>query len=83
MSTTDDSYLVAKDKTADIPLREKWWRILDNYKVGIIPLPFFILAGVLILLDCTEGKLPSDIVVMVAPRRSSVSPVANSANACR
>lgn len=66
MSTTDDSYLVAKDKTADIPLREKWWRILDNYKVGIIPLPFFILAGVLILLDCTEGKLPSDIVVMVA-----------------
>ncbi|MDR2291564.1 MAG: 2-hydroxycarboxylate transporter family protein, partial [Serratia marcescens] len=66
MSTTDDSYLVAKDKTADIPLREKWWRILDNYKVGIIPLPFFILAGVLILLDCLEGKLPSDIVVMVA-----------------
>ncbi|MCP1105306.1 2-hydroxycarboxylate transporter family protein [Serratia nevei] len=66
MSTTDDSYLVAKDKAADIPLREKWWRILDNYKVGIIPLPFFILAGVLILLDCLEGKLPSDIVVMVA-----------------
>ncbi|CAI1831884.1 2-hydroxycarboxylate transporter family protein [Serratia fonticola] len=66
MSTTDDSYLVAKDKTADIPLREKWWHILDNYKIGIIPLPFFVLAGVLILLDCLAGKLPSDIVVMVA-----------------
>ncbi|WP_447873506.1 2-hydroxycarboxylate transporter family protein [Serratia fonticola] len=66
MSTTDDSYLVTKDKTADIPLREKWWHILDNYKIGIIPLPFFVLAGVLILLDCLAGKLPSDIVVMVA-----------------
>lgn len=66
MSTTDDSFLAAKDKTAEIPLREKWWHILDNYKVGIIPLPFFVLAGVLILLDCLEGKLPSDIVVMVA-----------------
>lgn len=68
MSTTDDSYLVAKDKkkTPPLSLREKWWYILDNYKIGIIPLPFFILAGVLILLDCLAGKLPSDIVVMVA-----------------
>ena len=32
MSTTDDSYLVAKDKAADIPLREKWWRILTIIK---------------------------------------------------
>lgn len=66
MSTTDDSYLVAKDKTPPRSLREKWWHILDNYQIGIIPLPFFILAGVLILLDCLAGKLPSDIVVMVA-----------------
>ncbi|MFI8416686.1 2-hydroxycarboxylate transporter family protein [Serratia sp. NPDC078593] len=66
MSTTEDSYLVANDKTAKVSLRERWWRVLDNYKVGIIPLPLFILAGVLILLDCLDGKLPSDIVVMVA-----------------
>ncbi|MEX3175521.1 2-hydroxycarboxylate transporter family protein, partial [Serratia quinivorans] len=66
MSTTDDSYLVAKDKVAEIPLREKWWHILDSYKVGIIPLPFFVLAGVLILHDRLEGKLPSENVVMVA-----------------
>lgn len=72
MSTTDDSYLGAKDgvaKDSAAPLlsaKERWWHILDHYKVGIIPLPFFLLAGVLILLDCLNGKLPSDIVVMVA-----------------
>ncbi|EIC84358.1 2-hydroxycarboxylate transporter family protein [Serratia sp. M24T3] len=79
MSTTDDSYIVVKEKdpaakelaaarqiAAKTAMRDKWWRVLDNYKVGIIPLPFFILAGVLILLDCLGGKLPSDIVVMVA-----------------
>lgn len=43
-----------------------WWRILDNYKVGIIPLPFFIFAGLLIFTEVFLGdKLPSDIVVMV------------------
>jgi len=79
MSTTDDSYIVVKEKdpvakelaaarqlVSQTALRDKWWRVLDNYKVGIIPLPFFLLAGVLILLDCLSGKLPSDIVVMVA-----------------
>ncbi|MGC6389899.1 2-hydroxycarboxylate transporter family protein [Ewingella sp. S1.OA.A_B6] len=67
MSTTDDTYLVAKDpKTQPLSAKERWWHILDNYKIGIIPLPFFLLAGVLILLDCLNGKLPSDIVVMVA-----------------
>ncbi|GAB2938680.1 2-hydroxycarboxylate transporter family protein [Hafnia psychrotolerans] len=67
MSTTDDGLLVAKDpKTPTFSAKERWWHILDNYKIGIIPLPFFLLAGVLILLDCLNGKLPSDIVVMVA-----------------
>ncbi|OWY38403.1 malate permease [Xenophilus sp. AP218F] len=47
-------------------LKETWWHILDTYKVGVIPLPLFILAGALIGLDCLNGKLPSDIVVMVA-----------------
>ncbi len=39
---------------------------MDNWKVGIVPLPLFLLAGGLIALDCLGGKLPSDIVVMVA-----------------
>lgn len=43
-----------------------WWRILDNNKIGIIPLPFFIFAGLLIIAEVFLGdKLPSDIVVMV------------------
>ncbi|WP_420912800.1 2-hydroxycarboxylate transporter family protein, partial [Chimaeribacter arupi] len=46
--------------------REKWWRLMDTYHIGIIPLPLFFLAGVLILIDCLAGDLPSDIVVMVA-----------------
>lgn len=67
MSTTDDSYVVVKKKeTPAVSTKERWWHILDNYKIGIIPLASFLLAGVLILLDCLNGKLPSDIVVMVA-----------------
>lgn len=38
----------------------------ESRKIGIIPLPLFVLAGALIAIDCTGGKLPSDIVVMVA-----------------
>ncbi|MBA5235074.1 2-hydroxycarboxylate transporter family protein [Pectobacterium aroidearum] len=67
MSTTDDSYIVVNNEaTGKISLKEKWWHILDTYKVGIIPVPLFVLAGVLIGIDCLNGKLPSDIVVMVA-----------------
>ncbi|MEI7367963.1 2-hydroxycarboxylate transporter family protein [Pectobacterium sp. 1950-15] len=67
MSTTDDSYIVVNNETAGkVSLKEKWWHILDTYKVGIIPVPLFVLAGVLIGIDCLNGKLPSDIVVMVA-----------------
>jgi Na+/citrate or Na+/malate symporter len=67
MSTTDDSYIVVNNEAAGkISLKEKWWHILDTYKVGIIPVPLFVLAGVLIGIDCLNGKLPSDIVVMVA-----------------
>ncbi|WVD66947.1 2-hydroxycarboxylate transporter family protein [Orbus sturtevantii] len=43
-----------------------WWYWLDNYKVGIIPLPFFVIAGLLIFAEVLyTGKLPPDIVVMV------------------
>lgn len=41
MSTTDDSYIAVKEKkTSGLSVRQKWWHILDNYKIGIIPLPF-------------------------------------------
>lgn len=67
MSTSDDAYLATKEQGVAQPTRsERWWRVMDTYKVGIIPLPLFVLAGGLILLDCLAGKLPSDIVVMVA-----------------
>ncbi|WJM81821.1 2-hydroxycarboxylate transporter family protein [Pectobacterium brasiliense] len=67
MSTTDDSYIVVNNEaTGKASLKEKWWHVLDTYKVGIIPVPLFVLAGVLIGIDCLSGKLPSDIVVMVA-----------------
>ncbi|PWC10433.1 malate permease [Brenneria roseae subsp. americana] len=67
MSTTDDSYIVVNNETTGkVSLKEKWWHILDTYKVGIIPVPLFLLAGALIGIDCLNGKLPSDIVVMVA-----------------
>lgn len=68
MSTTDDSFTV-NHEPINIPktsLREKWWHIMDSWKIGIIPLPLFLLAGALIAIDCLGGKLPSDIVVMVA-----------------
>ena len=68
MSTTDDSFSVpGKSRTLDkASLKDKWWHIMDSWKVGIIPLPLFLLAGALIAVDCLGGKLPSDIVVMVA-----------------
>ncbi|EPC7253297.1 2-hydroxycarboxylate transporter family protein [Cronobacter sakazakii] len=68
MSTTDDSYVVphTSSATKQISLKEKWWHIMDTWKIGIIPLPLFLLSGTLIAIDCLGGKLPSDIVVMVA-----------------
>ncbi|EKY3194760.1 2-hydroxycarboxylate transporter family protein [Cronobacter turicensis] len=68
MSTTDDSYVVphTPSDTKPISLKEKWWHIMDSWKIGIIPLPLFVLSGALIAIDCLSGKLPSDIVVMVA-----------------
>lgn len=86
MSTTDDSFSVTQDPI-DIhkpSLKERWWHIMDSWKVGIIPLPLFVLAGLLIAVDCLGGKLPSDIVVMVATLAFFlVLPAANSANVCR
>lgn len=68
MSTTDDSFSVTHDpiEIQRPSLKERWWHIMDTWKIGIIPLPLFVLAGALIAIDCLGGKLPSDIVVMVA-----------------
>lgn len=61
MTMTSETLTIKKTS-----LKEKWWHIMDTWKVGIIPLPLFLLAGVLIAIDCLYGSLPSDIVVMVA-----------------
>ncbi|MEN0613453.1 2-hydroxycarboxylate transporter family protein [Klebsiella indica] len=68
MSTTDDSFSVTSESLTiqKRSLKDRWWHIMDSWKVGIIPLPLFLLAGALIAIDCLGGKLPSDIVVMVA-----------------
>lgn len=66
MSAIDNLDAPGALNTESVSLKERWWYIMDTWKVGIIPLPLFILAGVLIAIDCLGGKLPSDIVVMVA-----------------
>ncbi|MFM5579764.1 2-hydroxycarboxylate transporter family protein [Aeromonas veronii] len=66
MSAIDNLDAPGALNTKLVSLKERWWYIMDTWKVGIIPLPLFILAGVLIAIDCLGGKLPSDIVVMVA-----------------
>lgn len=66
MSAIDNLDAPGALNTKSVSLKERWWYIMDTWKVGIIPLPLFILAGVLIAIDCLGGKLPSDIVVMVA-----------------
>lgn len=46
-------------------LKNKWQLIWHDYKVGVIPFPLFILAGVLVVMNCVNDTLSSDIVVMV------------------
>ncbi|WP_115719886.1 2-hydroxycarboxylate transporter family protein [Gallaecimonas mangrovi] len=54
------------DTSHSQPRLQKWWHFFDSWKVGIIPLPIFALAGVLIVVDAVEGSFPSNIVVMTA-----------------
>lgn len=43
-----------------------WWKVL-NYKIGVVPLPLFVLTAVLIYgLETTKGGLKPDITSMVA-----------------
>ena len=39
MSTTDNAFSATIDpiNTPKAPLKQRWWHILDNWKVGIIP----------------------------------------------
>jgi CCS family citrate carrier protein len=66
MSENSRSEAVLPNPSGNRSFKDTWWNILDNYKIGVIPLPLFILAGALIAVDCLNGKLPADIVVMVA-----------------
>lgn len=84
MSTPDDSFLSEKLSSTSRrkTLKDQWWHIMDNWKVGIIPLPLFVLAGLLIAVDCLSGTLKSDIVVMVATLAFLVLPVGSLVNVC-
>ena len=61
--TTEIPTVIHSDKKS---FKEKWWQILDTWKIGVIPLPLFVLSGVLIAIECLNGRLSSDIVVMIA-----------------
>src|SRR6201994_1212323 len=43
---------------------ERWWAIVD-YKIGIIPLPIFLLLFVVIGAFALTGKVPSDILMAI------------------
>lgn len=47
MSTTDNAFSATLEpiNTPKTTLRQRWWHIMDNWKVGIVPLPLFLLAG--------------------------------------
>ncbi|VTM18615.1 Uncharacterised protein [Raoultella terrigena] len=47
MSTTDEAFSATLDPidTPKATLKQRWWHVMDNRKVGIIPLPLFLLAG--------------------------------------
>ena len=46
-------------------IKMKWWYVLDSYKIGVIPLPLFILSGGIVAWRCFKNDLSNDIVVMV------------------
>lgn len=46
MSMDANSISVVPASTS-VSLKEKWWHIMDTWKISVIPLPLFLLAGVL------------------------------------
>ncbi|MCM2452704.1 2-hydroxycarboxylate transporter family protein [Agrobacterium vitis] len=45
--------------------REQWWRIVDM-KIGVVPVPIYILLFVLIAAFAATGKVPSDLTMSIA-----------------
>ena len=45
MSTTDNAFSATLEPidTPKTTLKQRWWHIMDNWKVGIVPLPLFLL----------------------------------------
>lgn len=78
--TTEIPTVMRTDKKS---LKEKWWQILDTWKIGVIPLPLFVLCGGLIAIECLNGRLSSDIVVMIATLAFSALPAVNSESVYR
>lgn len=46
-------------------VKMKWWYVFDSYKIGVIPLPLFILSGGIVAWGCFNNNLSNDIVAMV------------------
>lgn len=56
------------DSQADQPVtgwRERWWRIVD-LKIGVVPVPIYILLFLLIAAFVATGKVPSDLTMSIA-----------------
>jgi len=64
-SSEIDSTLANTPVTSAVPWREAWWKLME-IRIGVIPLPVFILLLALIVGFVTNGKLPTDISVTVA-----------------
>lgn len=60
----------------------RWWRIVET-RVGIVPLPAFLLLPALLAGFIASGRLASDISTVVALLSSAASAVPNSESACR
>ncbi|TCV95211.1 2-hydroxycarboxylate transporter family protein [Biostraticola tofi] len=65
MNIPDDAYFLSK-KSKCKSFMERGREIIVQMKIGIFPLPLFLLAGGLITFECINESLSSDIVVMVA-----------------
>ena len=63
-SVADTSELSLNTATSEKFWPHGWWKIFE-IKVGIIPLPLFVLAAALIVALCLTGELPSQITTMV------------------
>jgi hypothetical protein len=59
-----------------------WWSIVD-YKIGIIPLPIYLILFAVIAGFALTGKVPSDILMSIVLLSMAASPAPNWASAFR